>query len=259
MKLNDLLKCSKPLFFDTRDEGWGYAFGGTCFIAAYRGSHFVITARHCVDNEGQWKPDQVRCGYSAAAGEFLPISKVYRIKLPAQPDAEKSFDVMFFKLDPELMTEAWLNELHPVDLGTRANLKPINFRPNQAGLTLRGYPTCLNQIKYEDRKLPAHSYSIDGYYVGPAPFRHGHLMKFHDPSKLSDHDGLSGSPVFLLTQNPGQTTYDYRFAGLHVRGSETPSLGCFIEAPVVLTALQQIHAGKLSLETAASSAHTPAQ
>ena len=243
MTVAELLKCAKPLFFDTGDEEWSYAFGGSCFVASFGDAYYVVTARHCFENQNKWKPEQMRSGLASDSGEFLPSSFLIRLNRPGVLEADKFCDVVFFKIDTSLTTAAQLTALHPVDLAACARMKPINLEPGKTLLALKGYPTVLNQINYETRQLPTRSYSITGTYDGPAPFPKAHLMKFHDVSPVSDHDGLSGSPVFLFSNKPDQTTFEFRFAGLHVRGGKTDQhIGCFIDAQVIFSALRQSQA-----------------
>jgi len=246
MTVDQLLMCAKPLFFDTNDEEWSYAFGGSGFVAAFGGAQYVITARHCFENENKWQPEQLRCGLDTNSGDFLPISFLIRINMPGVLESDKFCDIVFFKIDSSLTTAAQLHALHPVDLETCARMQPINLEAGKSLLALKGYPTVLNQINYEDRKLPARPYSITGTYAGAAPFPKGHLMKFHDVSLVAEHDGLSGSPVFLFSTQPD---LEFRFAGMHVRGGEfNRQIGCFIDAQVLFKALRQIQVKGCSLQ-----------
>ena len=50
MKIDDLLKSTKPILYETGTEEWPYAFSGTCYPVKYEGALFIVSAFHCYSN-----------------------------------------------------------------------------------------------------------------------------------------------------------------------------------------------------------------
>lgn len=50
MSVDDLLKSTKPIIYETGQEEWPYALSGTCYPVKYDGTLFVVSAFHCYKN-----------------------------------------------------------------------------------------------------------------------------------------------------------------------------------------------------------------
>jgi len=79
--------------------------------------------------------------------------------------------------------------------------------------------------------------SVDGHYCGPGEEPDCSKIRFNSLGQLTDINGLSGSPVMQFTPIGGKF-YRQLFGGMLIRGTKASGEGRFINAPIILRALQ---------------------
>lgn len=226
-----ILDCSHPLFFDTGEEVEEMAYGraGTCFTLKKGAAFFLLTAKHCLVNQ-RWRPDQVFVLLKDRSRRPIPLHRELR------PRGEsKAADFVVFEIDSEKLG-ADCHHLHAFDIQMHP---PIALIPGVSRIAVRGFPTEHNEIDYDNLRLRNRNLSLSGTYTGPGAAIGTGMVQFDDVSLATNHDGLSGSPVFTYSRRAGVSKT--HFAGIHIEGGELDRRkGCFIEAKHIIRALDRI-------------------
>lgn len=229
MKVIDLFESARPLRWENDDPDFEYSIGGTGFLGRYRGRHFLLTARHCLQNRDV---NSLRVEIRKDSNVFNALKQIHKIE-----GEERWHDLAFFEFDSTQTSPAELTSPDFLDLDYLSTLDHSLLIG--ATFAFRGYPTELNVPDYEKKILKQTSVTMGGRWAGEWIKPHCGAFKIVDDIRtcgIEDTDGVSGSAVFMLVQTSAGTFY--RFAGVVVWGCG--HVLRFIEAPVVFVALKQI-------------------
>jgi hypothetical protein len=101
---------------------------------------------------------------------------------------------------------------------------------------MRGFPHDRSYVDYDEAVLREQAAIVEADFAGPSPMRFCHQMKFRDLSHFTDLDGLSGSPVFWVSDAEPRA---HCFAGVAIRATYSSGIGHFVHGSVVVAALEK--------------------
>ncbi len=234
MTVQDLLNCAKPLLFENEEEDYQYSLGGTCFLAKFRGSHYAITASHCLRG---YPYEAVRIDHDPQDSSFLPLSCFHRIEPPTSSDTDWA-DVTLIEVAEKLLTEHKRNSSDWLDVDYLIQ-RDLSLHPGMQ-LAFRGFPFETGEIDYDEKSIARAGFCADASFVRQSSYYRCHIVKFNDLTQIKDVNGLSGSPLFPIVPVEGGSAY--HFAGMLIRGSSALGLGYFIETSVIFRALLKLRA-----------------
>lgn len=234
-----MLNCSRRMFFENAVEGYEYSGRGTCFLCRFRGHDFVVALKHVVNG---FKPDSIRVLLHEAAREFVPYNGQITIK-PDENDKSEDDDwrqIVLYPLERLLYRDEQFAEQRPYEI-----LSPVHlWRPGMAGrLTMRGFPHDRSYVNYDDAVLHEQAVIVEADYIRPSPMKLCHEIKFRDLSHCGDLDGLSGAPVFWVSDAEPRIQC---FAGVAIRATYSSGIGHFVDGSVVVTAVEKAIAQSLA-------------
>lgn len=236
MKLYDFVKCSLPLLAENEaDDEYPYWFGGTCFLARYRGELYVVTAKHCLHDKTK---DEARVQRRPDSATFLTLSALCTQNDQARHPDDLDHDdwAVFLAVTPADDGDA-LGPILDFDTMANATLPPKDGEV----LVVRGYPKVTCEINYDAQAIRWRAWGGTGRYQGrPGWSAVCHTMVLDDVALIESIDGLSGSPVFLMKPR-GENRYEAFFAGMALRGDRDARLLHFLDATIVRAAVVAAH------------------
>lgn len=240
-RLLDIAKCARPVLFQNDDVGWPLSNGGTGFIVSFRNRHFVVTAKHVLRLQ-TFQLGQFRVQYRPDLNQFLPLNAVpYDDPTTAEPDTDR-FDVAVFRVDePTLQVDLFGDYqpyiLHPCDRMTI-------FNP-AAAYIYKGYPISERRLDFEnenDRNALMTGVTTRATYVGSTNFEGVRELALLDLEPVQDIDGMSGSPVFQVVNDPDGMHGNETFAGMLIRGGLAARRAYFLEHSKIVGLLERMTA-----------------
>jgi hypothetical protein len=89
MNIDDLLKSTKPILYETSEEGWPYALSGTCYPVKFNNTLFIVSAYHCYSN---WniKPENTLYSRPGDPTAFLAFDTKVRARVQQSKDDRTS-------------------------------------------------------------------------------------------------------------------------------------------------------------------------
>jgi hypothetical protein len=237
--LLDILKCARPILFVNESEEWPVSNGGTAFVAMYHKRHFVITAKHCL-NQKNFRPEQFRIQYRPDARDFIPLRNGYVVSGVDANDTDQ-YEVAVWDVHEDHLQTELFGDYRPYPLlGIDRNTL---FGPHAAYL-YRGYP--INERNYDSEKRTMHQPSVSSRaeYVGPGTCAGLHELRLVAVDSLKSLDGFSGSPVFQVTNDDGKYSRE-AFAGMLLRGTVESRRVYMLEHRRVIDVLFEIDFGNV--------------
>ena len=224
-----LLKCSRQLLWENDDPHFEFTITGTGFLGRFKGRHFFITAKHCLDG---YEINQLRV-------EIVPGSGIFdaRKTLHVLQGKEPYQDLAVIEFDPDLNPKERLGSADFLDLDYFATLPAVHL----AGwvFAFRGYPAEKNTPDWDNKVLKNTTISVDGHWSGKHVKPNTGTFELSAPVSelgIADIDGSSGSPVFeLFSKTDGVA---YKLAGVLVW--EQGGIVRFIEAYILFEFLKKI-------------------
>jgi hypothetical protein len=162
-------------------------------------------------------------------------------------DVPDKTDMAIFRISPLPQADRENSQLNviPFDLCSKSPLTiPVGTK-----LMLRGYPLSLkNEATYSEAEFDSGAIRrqgllTSGTYIGPDAYTETcHLFRFDCLDQIPDRDvnGMSGSPVFSVIEQPNKTQVA-DFAGLFIgRKQFLPDQGIFIDRSVFMARLPAV-------------------
>lgn len=205
-----------PVLIETGFDGWPYAVRGTFFVAEIAGSMYVVTARHVVEGNSA---TSVFFRYRSGSRFSLPLNQVITIKEYAGPESPECTDVILYRVATEEVTEAFVNA--KLD----ETKKPWCSLAAGDALLFRGYPSELQKV--EESGFKEKGVVLEAKYHGPSKHPGCHEIELYPTELFTLHDGLSGSPVFLIKSGVAQ------LVGLLVKASSYQNKALFVDGSVI--------------------------
>jgi hypothetical protein len=221
------------MFFENAVEGYEYSGRGTCFLCRYRGHDFIVALKHVVNG---FKPDSIRVLFHQADREFVPYNGQITIKPDVDDQSEDDDwrEVMLYPLERSLYRDEQFANQRPYEI-----LSPLHlWQPGMAGrLVMRGFTHDRSYIDYDDAVLHEQAVIVEADYTRSSPMKLCHEIRFRDLSHFTDLDGLSGAPVFWVSDAEPRV---HCFAGVATRGTYSSGIGHFVHGSVVETIAQSL-------------------
>lgn len=235
MKIQELAACSLPLLAEGSDSTYPYWFGGTCFLCRFGGALYVVTARHCLRDKSK---DEVRIQANPNSRALLPLCSLFTQSDSHRHEDEVSDDWAVFQVAGDGTAVDSMSTVRPLELD---ELACASWPPPEGHhLVVRGYPKTASEISYEECAIRWRAYMGSARYVcKPTWGDHVHTLRLDDVTEVESVDGLSGSPVFMVTGD--DPPLSVVFAGLVLKGSKKSSLLHFLDARVVRAAVAKSH------------------
>jgi hypothetical protein len=230
MQVKDILNSSRRLIFENNVPGFEYSARGSAFLCRYHGEDFAVTARH---NLKDFSAGAVRIQFRQDGGDFVPIEAQVNIVVCDKEDSSWT-DLAVFSLARPMYCDGKFGAELPYLISNQSAI----WRPaiEDGRLITRGFPTPLNQIDWDAKKIRQQAAIVEADYDCPSLMDHCSQIKFRDVSMCDTLDGMSGAPVFWLGSSK---PCEHRFAGILIRAGHKSKIGHFINANVVLALLDR--------------------
>ncbi len=216
--------CAAPLVVTDPDEENPF-FSGTCFRVKWGKGICVLTARHCLENHSiDLSKHRLQC--ATTEGVYLPLKNWHLMGTISMEDTDQG-DIAIFEADIGRMNEIEIASIPALNL---TNHRPLGSIPVGSQLLIEGYPSNRQEIDYENRRWERGSAKLLANFDGVSSYNGLGKLSFIPSLKSAELDGLSGSPVFLLTD--AASPHEFSFAGMLIRS------GHFICSTVIIHALK---------------------
>lgn len=234
MKIIDMLNCSRQIIFENNSADWQYSSMGTGFVCRYDNLLYIVTAKHVADS---YSADALRVQYHPSSNEFIPYNTVVTI-IPIESENLDCMDLIIYVVDKNLVDESQFKEFLPYTL---EQVSADYSLPLNSKLIFQGYPHTKNlgtYIDYEKKIIRQNPVILEGKLVGHSTsMENCYELEINDVSVCTTLDGMSGSPVFLMSRD---VPSGHLLAGVLIRGTHSSKKAHFISSKILLTALQKI-------------------
>lgn len=225
------------MMFENVVDGFEYTGRGTCFICRYGDQDFAVTAGHVTRD---YDAEAIRILFHQGARHFIPHNAQITIKADDdQPTAKPGDDdhdwrdIVIFPLERSLYDDDQFGDQQPYPIPSRH----LIWRPGLEGhFIMRGFPHDLSAVDYDDFVLREQAVHLEADLIGPATMQHCYQIRFRDISPCSTLDGLSGAPVFWVGDDQPRS---HRLAGMMLRATYASATGYFVDANVIVSALEK--------------------
>lgn len=236
MKINDLLKSTKPILYETETEEWPYALSGTCYPVKYNGYLFIVSAFHCYSNF-QIEPEVTLYPRPSDPTGFFAFDFKLRARA-TQANDDEHFDQVVLRVAKSHHPQSETENVVALDL-TVADNSRLPTSKDIKDFMVRGYPfDCPKHgIDYDKNKISYQAYTTNGALsVKKSPFDFCYLIRMIAPIPSGmNPNGMSGSPVYGITQD-GRPVY----CGTIIKHSQFTGEYLMIGAEVLVNALKGI-------------------
>ena len=218
--------------FENDVKGYEYSARGTVFLCRFHQRLYAVTAGHVVNG---FNTDSARVMAHHDDDAFLPHTGLATLRPDDTEDTDHA-DLAVMPIETTMVDGRQFRDRPPLEL--RDIPLPTELR-QQGRLIVRGFPDDEESgIDFEKYRIRLREVTLEGKWVGIAPMRYCHEMKFLDVSSCSTLDGLSGSPVVWQGELAGKATF--MFVGVLIRGTRTSKTGYFVDAEVLREALRKM-------------------
>lgn len=238
MRVMDILNSSRRVMFENPVDGFEYTSRGTCFLCRYKDQDFAVTAGHVIAG---YDAEAIRILFHNLARDFVPYSAQIKIKsdgcqstLNSESDDTDWQDIAIYPLDRSLYCDDQFDKQQPYLIPSPHRI----WSPELGGrFIMRGYPHDMSYINYDESILHEQAVQLEADFAGVAVMQHCYEVKFRDLSPCSTLDGLSGTPVFWIGEKAPR---EHRLAGMILRATYTSATGYFVDANVIVNALEKV-------------------
>lgn len=235
ISINTIFRCARPTVFENPDPDFPVSLNGSCFIVRFRKKLFAITAKHVTTD---FKSNQIRVQYHPDSSTPIPFFQAYTIKGDDQDDTDQD-DIIILSVDHGKLNELHFLDYPPLEL---PEIEKLEYFSTTSVFYIRGYPTHLRDICYENASVKMQSVTMDGTYIKKSAAKECHDLRINLAKKIDSFDGMSGGPVFQA--------YHYNkkysrvgFAGMLLRGSVMSGTVRFLEHAKIVSILIKISDG----------------
>ena len=202
MNIDDLLKSTKPILYETEMEEWPYAFSGTCYPVKYNKTLFIVSAFHCYNNF-KIEPENTLYPRPEKPTRFLAFDTKVRARAQQSKDDEH-FDQVVLRVARSHHPESETDKVFALDLAYEVNWRLPNSK-NIKDFMVRGYPfDCPKyKINYQKKRISYQGYTTNGVLsVHKSPFDFCYLVRMIEPIPNGmSPNGMSGSPIYGINQS----------------------------------------------------------
>lgn len=231
--LDDIRQVPRPVFLETGDDDYPLRRTGSCFLVAFHGDVWIVTAKHVLQGHS---PSELKILRSDEwrKPEFFELGETLEPSDPRDPEDTAWEDVIVVRVvEPA-------GDVMVVDLDTTA-LARLSMARTTDYVRVVGYPRALdNAINYPELTIHISAFSNDGRYAGPTESKLVHRIEFEDFGTVTDVHGMSGGPAFLAREEEAT----WWFAGVVIQGSVVSKSLRFVDGEVVAQTLERYYASK---------------
>ncbi|MDH3973285.1 MAG: serine protease [Deltaproteobacteria bacterium] len=227
---------ARPVLFEQENPDFPYWGKGSSFLLANSNHYYWITAKHVITNMGG-AADMLRIFPADDSRISLPFNENYLIKAEGLDDEDYK-DIYALRVD---LSEFEGNGDAPLTAqDIEAGIMTAEELSGNDELWIIGYPSESNFVDFDSCTIKNTRSVIRATYQGNSLSQHCHTAKIDTTIRLSDYDGLSGSPVFFLktVMNGEQQIQFPLIVGMLLRGTATSSLVHFVSSSVIKRLLQ---------------------
>ena len=229
----DFRTAGRFVFFDTGLEQWQYAtHGGTMFLVFYNDKPYGLTCRHVLNDFGLHQ-----LVVTDRRQEGSQIAGLQSVAYPSKPkDAAIDTDVLdvaVIQFSDDVGAEFFKDPAYILDKNTMTT--------SNIGDTLHVAGTLKDKSEITERTIAPVFCILEMVDQKPAsndPTLRRAIGKFDSSSEIADVTGLSGSPVFNVTQNA--------LCGMVVRGTINADLCTlwYVDLFDIVQLLNAVHEGR---------------
>jgi hypothetical protein len=211
---------------------------GTGFVVRFQERHFIVSARHVTT---AFEQRQIRVQYRPDSSIFIPLKQAYFIEGEDTEDTDQ-YDLIVLSVDESMLQTSEFGDYPPYELLSIDG--HTIFNPTLR-FAIRGYPSHLREIKYEDKAVASHSLLIEGIYEGISRQTEVHKLQIKSANEVESFDGMSGAPVFQVSDEDDIHS-NVAFAGMLLRGTPESGLVYFLEHKKIIAVLWSIVNGDVT-------------
>jgi hypothetical protein len=231
--IDRIIQCVRPMAFNTGVSAAPFSVAGTGFLVGYRRGVYLVSARHVVG-----KLEYSRVLIYPTEGAISPLRLTEGWTFQEEEEETDTSDIFVARVDAK-------------NLGgpTKRRSRLLNIEPRQMSnwlphrhtsmFFLGGYPKTDTYADYNSLQLKYRPYLLYGNYVGLGSIDGCHKLRLKNPHHISSFDGLSGSPVFSIPHAIGIAAQP-TFCGMLIRGTASSGIVHFLEAALLLVALEEV-------------------
>jgi len=212
--LKSVFGCVRPVIFQNRAYGYP-AVTGTGFLLGFVGQVFFVTARHVLANyDADEQPPAVQ--YNLDKADLLPLHRKFSYRSVDLDDTDH-VDVAVFAVDESELDRKKFETQGPFELGPNNVLRKYS---RGDVLHFEGCPSDTTILDYDNQKYDLHFASADLIYQQPSDCRNVHIGCAQLSDDCPDFDGLSGSPVFRISDKNSASSAAL-FAGMLIQATRS--------------------------------------
>jgi hypothetical protein len=221
--------CS-PIFFESENKNYPYWGKGSSFFISSNNSVYWLTARHAIENL-KGLIDNLRVFAKEGSKISMPFDEKYTIASNLNEDNEWK-DVLMLRVDLEDFDASGDASITAQDIDS--GCCPASGLEETQRLFVIGYPAEKSEVNYELDKILTTRAILNAEYCGPSLDAYCHSLKILNSSNLSNLDGLSGSPVFILkTEQRENVEFIFPLlVGMVIRGTASSNILHFISSEI---------------------------
>lgn len=233
MSIEKLLSISKPILHELDHEETPYAGIGTCFLAKYKNSGFLITAKHLLEGE---EAESLMIFPNNQTEVSIPFNQFVNINDTNTYDSDYG-DITILCIDYSQLHIAENSDMNVLDMDKYENNWKRHKDNNK--IIFFGYPKERRIINYEKYIIKSDQRLIYGKYLGASISNYCHEINITDYGDVEDLDGFSGSPIFVLEKKQNEKLKPY-FCGMLIRGTLSSKKATFIDSNVIYEIIKNI-------------------
>lgn len=233
--------CVRALIFQFENSNFP-SIPATGFLLSFLGDVFFVTTKHALVN-GKLDTEDLCVPYNRRSNKCIPFETVKTFSAVDVSDTDQ-VDIIVMKVDRNLIEESLFEEDSPFDISQNQLVRSYN---ESLPLHFKGMTPEKNELNYDENRFHLHFSSASAAYKGETGCRSIHMAKADIPDDFPDFDGLSGSPLFVVSDKNSSNSTSW-FAGMLIRGTRSSQIIRFIEAERVASYLISFSVGHLSMD-----------
>lgn len=232
MKVKDLARTVRPLFFENGCYDYEYSSTGSCVLIRYRNRYYAITALHN-NNKNIYKPCQFMVPYFTGSEFFLPMKEVFHVDTSENYDTDHK-DIFFIEIPYNEMNKENIEVDTVFDFEKNANL----VHSTRTKYLVHGFPNEIQHIDYEKKTIKNQRFSASAKLLKKEIYLGIDQIKFDVEPGLKSFSGMSGGGVFSITPDEKGGCYA-KFEGILLRGTTESLLGYMLNSATIKTYLDE--------------------
>ncbi len=225
----------KQLLLEHDIDQYPYSPGGSSFLVFFEAGLFLVTAKHCLENN-EATAEQVFILDGSDGRTCLAFD---RLSKGHEESDDKDFaDFAIFRVRQNTIDGTQLRNLQPFPINERTIIQPQDSRVKS--LVVSGFPLDMNAPDYEKKCIIPKRLTLNGVYEKRGLDSHIHIMRYAEDGgsiEGTDGNGMSGGAVFAHVPS---APMPLQFAGMTLRGGHKSGIWQFVSSIVLWSALKDL-------------------